>query len=369
MNKRIIKESCLQAYEQARRAGWPEDFISRATIFLMDELPKEMQKMAADSIHALDEFPYPEEQFVAIRNVCDERPKWIAYDYRMPSTAVLLDPARSVWHTPPRGNMLVSREHFVPGFSCFEGVFSRNPLAATWEFIPAGGACDQMIQRKGPLRDTFSEHLKIHPLALFYALAVPTQYIVDARLPEFGPGPFRRRFRNKPICMHLKFERLYRLYEMAHSDEERPPVEPHGRHGHIRHYWRAAGVDKRVLPASPKERLRLVQTKRVRRQYIHPTWIGETKWTFDGVQLEVRVGESDLPLLGSPTTRQLRGRRCENCGAPIDAIRLGIRDTDGRTICCHHCILNPDGCRCRFGESGVPQDGPLSQAKFSGAPS
>jgi hypothetical protein len=46
---------------------------------------------------------------------------------------------------------------------------------------------------------------------------------------------------------------------------------------------------------------------------------------------------------------------CANCGAP-DAIAT---DSEGRPICCAHCLFNPLGCRCRFGEPGVAETVPV----------
>lgn len=48
--------------------------------------------------------------------------------------------------------------------------------------------------------------------------------------------------------------------------------------------------------------------------------------------------------------------RCDNCGAMVPASRMGT-DPRERRVCCIHCVFNPEGCRCRFGEYGVAQDG------------
>lgn len=40
---------------------------------------------------------------------------------------------------------------------------------------------------------------------------------------------------------------------------------------------------------------------------------------------------------------------CRNCGAPATG-----SDPLG-PICCGHCACNPLGCRCKFGELGVPE--------------
>lgn len=44
---------------------------------------------------------------------------------------------------------------------------------------------------------------------------------------------------------------------------------------------------------------------------------------------------------------------CYNCGAKVE--KCG-RDMEGRPVCCPHCIFNPNGCRCKYGEFNTPQD-------------
>ena len=43
---------------------------------------------------------------------------------------------------------------------------------------------------------------------------------------------------------------------------------------------------------------------------------------------------------------------CANCGAVVP--NPG-KDAEGRTICCIHCVFNPLGCRCEYGEIGVAE--------------
>ena len=45
--------------------------------------------------------------------------------------------------------------------------------------------------------------------------------------------------------------------------------------------------------------------------------------------------------------------KCENCGAEVE--KLGLC-SDGRMICCPHCVFNPLGCRCKYGEYGVAEE-------------
>ena len=44
---------------------------------------------------------------------------------------------------------------------------------------------------------------------------------------------------------------------------------------------------------------------------------------------------------------------CENCNANVPKIYQGA---DGRKYCCPHCLFNPLGCRCQFGELGVAEE-------------
>lgn len=44
---------------------------------------------------------------------------------------------------------------------------------------------------------------------------------------------------------------------------------------------------------------------------------------------------------------------CENCGAEVPVIKV---TTDGKLICCAHCLFHPLVCRCRFGEFGKKQE-------------
>lgn len=43
---------------------------------------------------------------------------------------------------------------------------------------------------------------------------------------------------------------------------------------------------------------------------------------------------------------------CENCNANVPKVYQGA---DGRKYCCPHCLFNPLGCRCQFGELGVAE--------------
>lgn len=47
---------------------------------------------------------------------------------------------------------------------------------------------------------------------------------------------------------------------------------------------------------------------------------------------------------------------CDNCGAKFLNEDPPWRDHLGRIICCAHCIMNPQGCRCHAGEFGVIED-------------
>ena len=47
-------------------------------------------------------------------------------------------------------------------------------------------------------------------------------------------------------------------------------------------------------------------------------------------------------------------RTCDNCGATLPNDQGG-RDQRGAWICCPHCMFNPLGCRCQYGEYGVEE--------------
>lgn len=49
-------------------------------------------------------------------------------------------------------------------------------------------------------------------------------------------------------------------------------------------------------------------------------------------------------------------RKCDNCNAEVPEGKGGI-SSDGRFICCVHCVFNPLGCRCKFKEYGVAEKG------------
>ena len=50
----------------------------------------------------------------------------------------------------------------------------------------------------------------------------------------------------------------------------------------------------------------------------------------------------------------LRRIRCDNCGAMF--LHERSPSWRGRTICCAHCVFNPLGCRCKYGEFDVAED-------------
>lgn len=43
---------------------------------------------------------------------------------------------------------------------------------------------------------------------------------------------------------------------------------------------------------------------------------------------------------------------CSNCKADVPNPGRGPR---GEIICCPHCVFNPLGCRCQYGEFGVAE--------------
>ena len=73
------------------------------------------------------------------------------------------------------------------------------------------------------------------------------------------------------------------------------------------------------------------------------------------------VGEQVKQLMGRPKyTRGIGAsaepfRQCENCGAVVPESRGGQMNNLG-FVCCAYCVFNHLGCRCKYGEFGVPQD-------------
>lgn len=47
---------------------------------------------------------------------------------------------------------------------------------------------------------------------------------------------------------------------------------------------------------------------------------------------------------------------CSNCKAEVPDGKGG-RGSRGEFICCEHCYFNPLGCRCKYGEFGIPETG------------
>ena len=54
--------------------------------------------------------------------------------------------------------------------------------------------------------------------------------------------------------------------------------------------------------------------------------------------------------MSSSDPRPPTEEKCANCGAPATG-----RDSSGRPICCAHCVFNPLGCRCKWGEPVVAE--------------
>ena len=48
-------------------------------------------------------------------------------------------------------------------------------------------------------------------------------------------------------------------------------------------------------------------------------------------------------------------RECSNCPAIVPEGQGGI-GPHGNFVCCEHCMFNPNGCRCQYGEYGEAFD-------------
>jgi hypothetical protein len=72
--------------------------------------------------------------------------------------------------------------------------------------------------------------------------------------------------------------------------------------------------------------------------------------TPDGLRLSF-----DGEILGAPAPKPPEKRFvCQNCGAEVPELH---RTTMGQSVCCIHCVFNPLGCRCKYGELGVAETG------------
>ena len=128
-------------------------------------------------------------------------------------------------------------------------------------------------------------------------IVVPCHYVVRSRFEKgFGPtGKLKRMTKHKPIFSVISGERIYRQFVEPSGDASLKC--PHFRRGHIRHHWKAAGINRFLLPPDPVLRIRLVHEKQVPRSYIPPTWVGEGKWLVDGVLHEIVTEEIPLRQL------------------------------------------------------------------------
>ncbi|MHA2279528.1 MAG: hypothetical protein ACXAC5_01365 [Promethearchaeota archaeon] len=125
-------------------------------------------------------------------------------------------------------------------------------------------------------------------------VAVPCHYFVQTTFPEgFGPGPVRRAMRDKPIFSVIAYDRLHRTF-IGDVEHQGGTKAAHFRHGHLRHHWKRAGINRFSLPDDPFERLKIVHQRRVERSYVTPTWVGETEYIVDGVVH--RIITEDIPL-------------------------------------------------------------------------
>lgn len=135
-------------------------------------------------------------------------------------------------------------------------------------------------------------------LAYLSNLAIPCHYMVKTRFKQgFGPtGEMKRLTAAKPIFSIVNFERLHKVYAKTGA-ETGIELDPHFRRGHIRHFWKEAGLDRLVLPVAHSERMLLVHRRQVRRRYIQPQWIGDPEFSSDGCDFEIVTKDMPLPLL------------------------------------------------------------------------
>lgn len=130
-------------------------------------------------------------------------------------------------------------------------------------------------------------------LASMASIITPCSYIAKACFPNgFGFGKVKKISKNTKIITLIKPERLYANY--SHNTTIDQSRNAHERRGHIRHFWKEAGIDRFKLPDTLADRLKLVKEHKVRRTYINPAWVGPKIVKLEDCEISVTENEIEL---------------------------------------------------------------------------
>jgi hypothetical protein len=133
-------------------------------------------------------------------------------------------------------------------------------------------------------------HLRTACDGWFLPLCVPCHYrATSAFVDGFGRPSFRRKTRGKRIFGVIHWNRLHSITSAA--TERTGDREPGWRRQHWRNLWYLAGIDRRTLPTSPAEKMRIIQEYAVPRTVVRRTWVGPRAGVSEGMPWELDESE------------------------------------------------------------------------------
>lgn len=323
--RRCFKEAFI-----ALAKAVPERASSRR--YWMDAPDNEHTRLAVRSMHACDRLPWPDQPCVVASqmeyDVSGRRIDGVQLLALMGSSTaevslyshVLRKELRSsnhyflrefealadgnVCHVKDAGNLFFSRVHYDShedlladlllegsmargiGHSIPEAVRSR----AKQTLPHSGTECWVLMFHRGD--GMVHHHIAADTLSVLAAAAFPCGYRVHATIPGgFGRKELRALTSGPTIC-YVDYDRLYKVASEAGGVP--PEVDPHFRHGHYRHLWKAAGIDRNTLPESPEARMAMAIQFGVRKVYVSPAWVGATEFSAEGVEWRIDTGEVEL---------------------------------------------------------------------------
>lgn len=134
-----------------------------------------------------------------------------------------------------------------------------------------------IVHEKPPHRPLVASPVDLEPFA---RLVSPCGYLLRSSIHEpYGPPVIRDDLWRQPFYTLINWDRLYRESEGACGT--RAPPRPHDRHGHVRRLWKKAGIDRRTLPPSAAERLRLSEARKVPLVYVKECKVRPAVFWFD----------------------------------------------------------------------------------------